>query len=875
MKDSEGWRTILGHMAADRGRFRNYVFLAPLFAIAVFYQVRYIDEAIDAELHGTEQCVAGFSAGARGIVRAPRKETIAAGLHAGDRILSVNGREWTGSLPLVEEVDKLRPGQTLALEILPRNGGARRSIEVPAIPRRTSPPTTLDWVVRGFLIGAQIFCLVLGFYVAAIRPSDRMAWIVLGLMIGFASLVMQVDVRWMGGPFYRTVMTAYHALAVGTWPIFLLLFGLYFPMRLRWERSRRWFQWIWLAPLLAMTALAVIVQTGSYTNYAAIQELSRIYESLIVPSRVLTITAVGLFLMLLIWKGRTIPDPDARRRLNLVKWGASVGLTPMLLLAVRGAVTGRSLFAGLPEYVTIPAVSLLFLLPATLAYVIVVHRALDVRVVVRQGVQYALARGGVRVLQVSLTALALFAAVSLAFDPEVNRPRRLQVLALGAISAALIRRLSVRVLKWTDRRFFREAYNVEHVLEELSDSVRTMVEQGPLIETVTRRMSETLHVPRVATLLRDNGFYRPAFALGYDAPPTVEFDTRAGTVERLRQAKEPPRVYFDDDRSWVHEAAAGEAQALRTLDSQLLLPLTVKDSLLGFVSLGPKQSEEPYSRSDVRLLQSVAAQTGLALENSRLTAAIAHEVAQKERLNREIEIAREVQERLFPQSRPEVAGLDYWGECRPALGVGGDYFDFLTLPNGGLGLAVGDVSGKGIAAALLMASLQASLRSQTIEQRGDAARVVRNINRLIYEATPSNRFATLFYAEYDPRERRLVYVNAGHNAPMLFRCVEGGLTVLRLDEGGTAVGFFRGTEYRQGAVPLQSGDLLVAFTDGLSEAMNAAEEEWGEERLAETARAHRERPPRELIAKLINAADSFVDGAPQSDDMTVVVARVV
>ena len=210
-----------------------------------------------------------------------------------------------------------------------------------------------------------------------------------------------------------------------------------------------------------------------------------------------------------------------------------------------------------------------------------------------------------------------------------------------------------------------------------------------------------------------------------------------------------------------------------------------------------------------------------------------------------------MQERLFPQSHPEASGLDYWGECRPAAGVGGDYFDFLSLPNGGLGLAVGDVSGKGIAAALLMASLQASLRSQTIEERGDAARVVRNINRLIFEATPSNRFATLFYAEYDPQTRRLVYVNAGHNAPMLLRCVEGGLTVTRLDEGGTAVGFFRGSAYRQAVVPLQPGDVLVAFTDGLSEAMNAAEEEWGEERLCETARAYRERPPRELIAKLV------------------------
>ncbi|HWP45027.1 MAG TPA: GAF domain-containing protein, partial [Blastocatellia bacterium] len=141
-------------------------------------------------------------------------------------------------------------------------------------------------------------------------------------------------------------------------------------------------------------------------------------------------------------------------------------------------------------------------------------------------------------------------------------------------------------------------------------------------------------------------------------------------------------MYLDDEDSWVNRMLGldGERAMLEALDSQLLLPLAVKEGLPGFISLGPKQSEEPYSNSDLRLLQSVAAQTGLALENSRLTARIAAEVAKCERINRELEIAREVQERLFPQKLPSVCGMDYCGACRPALGVGGDYYDFLLLP---------------------------------------------------------------------------------------------------------------------------------------------------------------------------------------------------
>ena len=163
-----------------------------------------------------------------------------------------------------------------------------------------------------------------------------------------------------------------------------------------------------------------------------------------------------------------------------------------------------------------------------------------------------------------------------------------------------------------------------------------------------------------------------------------------------------------------------DRDSLRALKTQLLLPLAVKKRLLGFVSLGAKQSEEPFSGTDVRLLESVATQTALALENSNLTAAMATEMASRERLNRELEIAREVQERLFPQTYPEVAGLDYAGKCRPAQGVGGDYYDFLELPAGKFGIAIGDVSGKGVPAALLMAGLQASLRGQTIDGRTEA-----------------------------------------------------------------------------------------------------------------------------------------------------------
>src|SRR5262249_7782289 len=167
-------------------------------------------------------------------------------------------------------------------------------------------------------------------------------------------------------------------------------------------------------------------------------------------------------------------------------------------------------------------------------------------------------------------------------------------------------------------------------------------------------------------------------------------------------------------------------------------------------------------------------------------------------------------------------------------GVGGDYYDFLALPHGHLGIAIGDVSGKGIAAALMMASLQASLRGEATRGPENLAAAVANINRLVYEASHANRYATFFYAQYDPDSRKLEYVNAGHNAPMVFRNARGAVEVVRLEIGGTVVGLIESFPYQQGCVTLAPGDLVVGFTDGISEAMNKNDEEWDEQRLIET-----------------------------------------
>jgi sigma-B regulation protein RsbU (phosphoserine phosphatase) len=347
------------------------------------------------------------------------------------------------------------------------------------------------------------------------------------------------------------------------------------------------------------------------------------------------------------------------------------------------------------------------------------------------------------------------------------------------------------------------------------------------------------------------------------------------TITTLSRAKAPANVYRDDPSSWLIDATPAERTALADLSTELLVPLPGRNRLAGVIALGPKRSEEPYTKTDRQLLQSIGSQTGLALENAELFENLTAEVTQRERISREIEIAREVQERLFPQSRPKVSGVDLAGYCRPAQAVGGDYYDYFVLGDGRLALALGDISGKGISAALLMAGLRASLRSIASLQQGDLASLIAHVNNLVYESSTSNRYATFFYAEYDPFTSLLTYVNAGHNPPYILR----GQKAIPLEATGIVVGLLANAQYEQATIPMHSGDILITYTDGISEAMNFEEEEWGEDRMIASARQLLNQPDctasaQQLLNCIIEAADKFTSGAPQHDDMTLLVCTV-
>jgi sigma-B regulation protein RsbU (phosphoserine phosphatase) len=220
---------------------------------------------------------------------------------------------------------------------------------------------------------------------------------------------------------------------------------------------------------------------------------------------------------------------------------------------------------------------------------------------------------------------------------------------------------------------------------------------------------------------------------------------------------------------------------------------------------------------------------------------------------------------------PVISNLDYIGYCRSARAVGGDYYDFLSLGQNVLGLALGDISGKGISAALLMATLQALLRSNAPEKGNSVDQLFLTMNRLMCASAAKGKYATFFYSVFNGDNRTLTYVNGGHLPPMLFR---SNNDVLRLKTGGMVLGMLPQATYIKEEIQLQKGDVLVVFSDGVSEAMNIKEEEFGEERLMGAVKPNLDKSAAEIRDIILADIDQFVAHADQHDDLTLVVARV-
>jgi sigma-B regulation protein RsbU (phosphoserine phosphatase) len=302
-----------------------------------------------------------------------------------------------------------------------------------------------------------------------------------------------------------------------------------------------------------------------------------------------------------------------------------------------------------------------------------------------------------------------------------------------------------------------------------------------------------------------------------------------------------------------------------SIHSVLCVPLLVKSELKGLLTVYNKRGGDRFSEGDQRLLAIIAAQSAQVVENARLY----EEEQALRRMQEEVRLASEIQLGLLPKASPKIPGYDIAGVSIPAQVVGGDYFDFIPVHQSKLAISLGDVSGKGLAAALLMANLQATIRAQTL-LRLPPKECLKRSNSLMFQSTDSHKFATLFYGVLDAESHELCYSNAGHEWPFIFGA--SGDPV-RLDVGGIVLSCMEDFPYEEAVVSLNPGDLLVIFSDGVTEAVNESREEFGEKGLSALIQKNLSESSRGLVEKIVAAVGQHAGNQPQMDDITLVVVR--
>jgi serine phosphatase RsbU (regulator of sigma subunit) len=495
-------------------------------------------------------------------------------------------------------------------------------------------------------------------------------------------------------------------------------------------------------------------------------------------------------------------------------------------------------------------------------------------VLLRRSVRYVLVQRGFVVLMfvVAGSAISLFTRVfSRVVRADTNTGMALSAvfgIVLVWTSAPLVKRGTVRI----DRAFFRSAYDSRIILHDLAEKTRTVSDRRQLAILLEHQVSEALH-PKALACYLESGNGRLA-AVSETLPATLEtLATNAPVLSDLTRRGKPWEVSPSDS------ASAQELKALAPLAPECLVPILGRENnLIGMLVLGQRLSEEPYSGEDKQLLDSVAAQAGIALENIRLAEKIAERIEADRRTSQEMEFARRVQARLFPQKLPMMKTLEYTGCCIQARTVGGDYYDFLELRPGRLALVLADIAGKGVSGALLMANLQANLRSQYAIAVDDLPRLLTSVNRLFYESTDDASYATLFFADYDDSTRRLRYANCGHLPPAVLRaCSQDQASkppqVEWLNSTCTVMGLFEAWQCEIAEVQLAPGDTLVLYTDGVTEATNVEGKEFGESNLLDTLKSHAHLPVGPLLQAVVTAVQQFGGGSEQQDDITLVIAR--
>jgi serine phosphatase RsbU (regulator of sigma subunit) len=756
------------------------------------------------------------------------------GLDYPERITQIGERLILTGRDYLSVTEDLSIGTPVGINTIFPNGTMR----VYPLVRVTSFPT-ID-LVRFFwlpyLLGLAY--LAIGFWIYRIRGEIVSSW-------AFAIFCMSAALA--TGLYFDLVST--HVLSV-LWTVAiaflggsLIVLGLVFPVG--WSKNQR-FGYLRFMPYAVSLGLAIwgIFALGDSSNpwaYVNPWRYSYIYTSI----------GIFFFIGVMLYQQFSHTVPAVQQQARIVLWGSLIAFLPIVMWMLAP-------YLGL-QIPWNPGIFLPFLIffPISIAIAILRYRLWDIDVIINRTLVYGL-------LTLVLVGIYLSSVLILqrTFQTLTGERSDLAAVVSTLVLVALIVPVRRYIQEFVDRRFYRSKYDAVKTVEEFSTSLRDEVDLDRVIRRLESVIQESIYPAFCSTWLSDNSGFHVYRSEREHIIPEEDQESRIDLGDALiRLLSSGPGTIEIGELN----LESNGLRLLVNLEAQVVVPLITQGELTGWLVLGARLSEQKYSTGDKLLLSRLAIQVAPTVRVARLVAEQQAEALERERLNQELSVASRIQTGLLPKVLPKFDGWHMSAFYQPARAVGGDFYEFEYFEDGRLGIFVGDVTGKGIPAALVMATTRTLLKAAA-EEFQSPARVLARVNNLLLEDIPDNMFVTCFYAILNPLDGVMIYSNAGHNLPYRLTNREA----LEIKAAGMPLGLMPDIEYELHDVVIEPGDDVIFYSDGLVEAHNGEREMFGEQRLKDLFAEH-SGESEFLIDQLMLGLKNFI-GAEQEpeDDITIV-----
>ena len=733
-------------------------------------------------------------------------------------------------------------------------------------------------IVAAFYLVAGVFLFFLAVVIFRENPKAQVNRIT-SLMLFFAGL----------GPLLAALGTiaksispeiselAFYSNLFYFWELFfpfLLLFSLVFPERKKFLSDFPRIKWLLFLPhVFHIVLVLAFYDPDSFVKTIETWKRSVLFGWLLSPFAFLAkmssalmgilysfhlqffsvINLIYLFLaVVFLYLGyRELEIQRLKEQVKFLIWGIMSAMGLYALAFILPVLTPIKLSDTLKIFFTITA---LVIGAGSIAWAIIRYQFLDIRLLVRQRLVYSLTSG----LLVGLYFLVV-AQMGKVVQNFLGHPTAIVDIGYVILALVFFQPIMGQLDNFLKRMFIKDTSDYRNMMETFSRRIVTIFDFDQLKEMVFDTLKKNMLVERVFLCVYQEG--EDKFLL-FSEEGRFYFEKDDGFLLPFKERRSP--VYVDE--LGINQDDSPMARYLFPLGLHVASPLYQKDKLVGILGLSQKVTRFRFTYEDLTLLNILANQLVVAIDNTKLYL----ESLEKRRLEEELVVARQIQLGLLPKIFPKGEGFELSAYIQPARQVGGDYYDFIKTKNSSFAIAIADATGKGIPAALLISLVHASLRSEA-RNCPLPNLVISNVNQLICSSTTSEKFATMFYGEFDPEKKSICFCNAGHNYPILMH-KSGEVDLLK--EGGLIIGAFPFAAYEKGERDLECDDIIVFYSDGLTDAFNKAEEQFGEERLLDLMEGSRHHSADKIKNILVQEVNDFSRGATFWDDFTLVVLKV-